>query len=423
MINKKRIITLCLFFVLSFAGCQENVVKIEETVKLPESTVTANPSLGLTTDQKLQDFDYMYNVLKENYPFFWVNQRVNGVDWLAKKDEYISKIKETRTDGEFGNVLSTILQYLHNGHTQLITSESTYANIIKAYEISGNRNTWVEELKKTASLKRYNYASDNQISSTAQLPTNTSSPRLFKSDIIVPNQIAYLKVGSFNNFSVQSDRAGILDFYQKIKNYPILIIDIRQNSGGSDSYWMKNIIPPLIKEGISAEFYILFRGGSYSEPFIKSLGITLAEVSSLDKKLVHTLPEEAAEKFKYAMKHTRTVNSSDYVGFKGKVYLLVDRKVYSSSESFAAFCKATQWATLVGEKTGGDGIGIDPLFLSLPNSGYIARFSWDMGLNPDGTCNEEKKTEPDIKVDATIGSSYEQDKAIQEVLKLNKLTN
>lgn len=89
------------------------------------------------------------------------------------------------------------------------------------------------------------------------------------------------------------------------------------------------------------------------------------------------------------------------VGFKGRIFLLVDDKVYSSAESFAAFAKAAKWATLVGTRTGGDGIGIDPALVSLPNSGLIVRFPLEMGLNPDGSANEEFATAPDIFAEQT----------------------
>ena len=55
-------------------------------------------SKQLTEKEKLDDFEYMYTILKENYPFFEVNKRLNGVDWLAKKDDYISRIKATPND-------------------------------------------------------------------------------------------------------------------------------------------------------------------------------------------------------------------------------------------------------------------------------------------------------------------------------------
>jgi hypothetical protein len=75
--------------------------------------------------------------------------------------------------------------------------------------------------------------------------------------------------------------------------------------------------------------------------------------------------------------------------------------------------------TLVGETTGGDGIGDDPAICVLPNSGYIFRFTKEMGLTSDGTCNFEHKTEPDIKVSAKIYLNILDDEAVKAVLKVS----
>ncbi|QNK42614.1 hypothetical protein HCR03_11650 [Caproicibacter fermentans] len=68
----------------------------------------------------------------------------------------------------------------------------------------------------------------------------------------------------------------------------------------------------------------------------------------------------------------------------------------SSAEGFAHFCKQTGFATIVGDPTNGDGIGIDSLIFVLPNSGICLRFSASLGLNPDGGSNEEFGTTPDV---------------------------
>jgi len=86
-------------------------------------------------------------------------------------------------------------------------------------------------------------------------------------------------------------------------------------------------------------------------------------------------------------------------GFNGKVWLLTSPIVYSSSENFVMFSKNTDFATLVGTPTGGDGGVADPILFSLPNSGLIIRFSMFYGLNSDGTGNEANGTIPDIKID------------------------
>lgn len=73
--------------------------------------------------------------------------------------------------------------------------------------------------------------------------------------------------------------------------------------------------------------------------------------------------------------------------------------VFSASESFAAFAKETNWATLVGIPTGGAGISITPVFFTLPNSKLVIRMPVALGLNPDGSVNKEKKTTPHLFIE------------------------
>ena len=129
-------------------------------------------------------------------------------------------------------------------------------------------------------------------------------------------------------------------------------------------------------------------------------------------------PPELKDSFKYYYKTKKSINPKDSIGFNGRIYLLVDKGVYSSSEMFAVFSKNTGFATLIGETTGGDGIATNPLLCVLPNSGYIFRFSVVMGLNHDGTCNEEFKTRPDIEVDAKKRIPLSYDSAIQKVIEI-----
>ncbi len=66
----------------------------------------------------------------------------------------------------------------------------------------------------------------------------------------------------------------------------------------------------------------------------------------------------------------------------------MDKGSFSSSEGFAVFCKNSGWATVVGnENSGGDGIGVDPILFSLPNSGLVIRSTSQKGLNKDGSSN------------------------------------
>ena len=65
-------------------------------------------------------------------------------------------------------------------------------------------------------------------------------------------------------------------------------------------------------------------------------------------------------------------------------------------------------------------LSFDPAVCYLPNSGYVFRFTKEMGLASDGSCNFERKTEPDIEVLARINEDISKDQAIQAVLKISQ---
>ena len=55
----------------------------------------------LSEKQKIEDFEYLYKILKENYPYFGVLEREQNIKWLDYKVDFEKAIKETKTDKEF----------------------------------------------------------------------------------------------------------------------------------------------------------------------------------------------------------------------------------------------------------------------------------------------------------------------------------
>lgn len=173
-----------------------------------------------------------------------------------------------------------------------------------------------------------------------------------------------------------------------------MILDIRNNSGGSDAYWLRNIAN-LLGAPASFEAIIAIRRNLVADGRIN---FPVFEITPEDGQ---NLPPDLLDGDFVGWKLRYFLRMDGHVGYKGKLYVLTSRTNYSSAESFVVACKATGLATLVGTYTGGDGIGITPGLIILPNSGLAVRFPVDMGLNPDGSANEEFHTRPDVLVEQT----------------------
>ena len=224
-------------------------------------------------------------------------------------------------------------------------------------------------------------------------------------EVLQENQIANVKIPSFSSSLMAEDNKKLRAFYTEIKDYPYLIIDIRGNGGGSDYYWQKNILEPLLKQKIKVNSYIIHREDSFVKRFFQArlgLGNYFLRRSKLDLEKLPALPPEVlTDEFADPVQFSYIVSPRQPVGFKGQVFLLIDEGVYSAAETFAMVAKASGFAYLVGTNTGGDGPGFDPIFFTLPNSKLVIRMSASMGLNPNGAANEEYQTRPDLYVENT----------------------
>lgn len=387
----------------------------------PSNSNSTN-DVQLTEKEKLEDFEYMYTILKENYPYFEVNKRLNGIDWLSKKDEYIDRIKATTNDDTYFNELNNILSELKNGHTNMLDKWFySYAKDIYERDKKFNK-AWVKQLNNPKAINRYSNIPESK--GRFEGSENNIIADNIKTHNFEKEKIGYLAIHSFNTFNIEEDMKTIKPFLESIKDYKGLIIDIRGNGGGDTRYWTDNIVPMLINNKVECIYYSAFRGGDFTEAFLESrhgIGYEgLGSISDITGGKLKNIPPELSKDFKYYDESRIILNPKNSIGFNGKIYLLTDGVVFSSAEAFSVFAKSTGFATLVGETTGGDGIGSDPAVCTLPNSGYVFRFTKEMGLTSDGTCNFEHKTVPDIKVPAKIGESFNEDEAIQTVLKLLK---
>lgn len=385
-------------------------------------------STPLAEEQKIEDFNYLYNTIEENYPFLETNKRLNNVDWLSKKEEYLQRVKNTKSDIEFLMTLNSILSELSNGHTHMITNSSQFRDFREIYSMNKGwqKKVQLPVLNNKKALARYNIDKNEKIQVLNQEKNEkTEGIRNASTKDIVEGKIGYIYIPQMISYYNMGNDIELIDEYlNNIKEYQALIIDIRGNGGGDSYYWISYLVPKLIDKVYENTTYSFWKDGEIINNYLKKSKVKYStgfgEVKDLDTIKLVNLPVEVKENFKYYSKNTMEISpSEDSINFKGNIYLLVDKLVYSSSEAFASFAKQTGFATLIGERTGGDGIGSDPLLHMLPNSGYVFRFSKDMGTTADGTSSEEFKTEPDYLIE--YAGNIEHDYCIKKVLELENI--
>ena len=164
----------------------------------------------------------------------------------------------------------------------------------------------------------------------------------------------------------KEDMETLKDFMKTAGTLPALVIDIRGNGGGNDGYcW--NLVSTLSYKPVDLVMHIIWRNSDFARRLADAKGVSKmpgtakAEVEKLAGEACPPglPPEILTPAFDEPRTMKYTIEPSGSVNYAGKIFLLVDDNVFSSAESFAAFCKGSGWATVVGSFTGGDGIGYD----------------------------------------------------------------
>lgn len=367
--------------------------------------------LGLTMEQKLQDYEELCSILDTSYPF-WKESEDAGIDKEALYAEYREYIQKTKNDIDFFKEINYFLKELKGfGHLTVLDGYR-YRQYLTALNASDVLSEKQKENIKLLESVLYNPVSITTYGLLDQSHTGFRSIKGLKSDYnetvqdednsqMLPLEAdiqpgigyAYVKVDSFALERYPMDKIFFTNLFLEIHDIPNLIIDLRENSGGSDLYWQDFLVKPNARESLFSQRVFLFNDSEYNREYFSDNGLHFEPIK--------TAPELYASKYRSRFTHytvdTTSFEKSDNP-YEGKIWILTSEKVYSASENFVMFCKNTGFAYLVGTPTGGDGGMLDPMLLSLPNSGLIVRFSPLYGTNSDGEGNEACGTSPDILI-------------------------
>lgn len=445
-------------------------------------------SMNLTEEEKIEDFEYLYNVIIEEYRNLDEYSEVFSINFKEKKQYYIDKIKQTKTDYEFYCLIHTIINDIPSFHARVnfpVTDE--YINggfynsndIIKITNINGYTEYWLNILKNECSNLNINdtiwfkyvdgryvlsYSENsvlidkvfietiNGMSIDEYILNNTSCWKITYDSIKHKSYRPYL-VFSTSPIGEAVD-LGVTDISGELSNYKFYTSETLEASAWYCSYFNdQSIAEPRITTCVSgdigyinidsfganaievaqgmqmisnsANIIIDIRdnpGGTieFANNFVyKYISNTDIEQKTecrmlntkTNKKFFNAFHEDKAG---YGYSYTFSEDNKDLIimdttKYNGgniinppKLYLLVSSKTGSAADNFTNVIKSNNIGVVVGTNTGGEGLTGTYAMECLPNSRILFTYTPCQANNNDGTDNSVYGTSPDIYSELSI---------------------
>ncbi len=209
--------------------------------------------------------------------------------------------------------------------------------------------------------------------------TILTSPDLKDSDIskldgaLPDNQVKYFAKDSvlyiYLGRMLGDDR--VCSEIKRMKSNPIskVVIDVRENVGGSDNYWF-NVLKSIVADTLWYGPELAFKN---SRMIRKSHNFEGGDgyLQNMTPRTFAWLPDEEYLILQYVQP---LVPDSNSLRYNGSIYILQNRFVYSSGHSLSSFAAVNEQLVSVGQPTGLlAGCGINPMLFQLKHSKFTFR--------------------------------------------------
>jgi hypothetical protein len=309
-----------------------------------------------------------YNEFKELFPKHYSYASLKGINWESVLETNRAEFENAKTNSEFA------------------------FKLIKLLKAAEDLHLWVEvegQFFETAKMKLFQ--SNTSSKQLFSLLHDKKASKDFLSITGVVDSVGYISIRDWNTafdklvFKPWDDsiNSGITaeEALKELFRYPHLIIDVRENSGGNESF-AKEFASYFIKDSIPYEKVEMFneKTGLFDEEYVKKLYLS-------EKKLTYS----------------------------GTIYVLSGPAVMSSNESFVLMMKQVPNSKVVGMRTYGSSGNPMPYELSNGVTVYIP--SWQ-AYALDGKLIEGNGIEPDIEIITQKKDFENEDILIDKVLKM-----
>lgn len=149
------------------------------------------------------------------------------------------------------------------------------------------------------------------------------------------------------------------------KRIKTIVVDIRNNPGGSDDAWM-NLISAIIKKPVTVYTKCSFRNNKKTIKYLNDDG------DEEDESILEEIPILNNEEYRVWLSEEVYEPDSNSISFTGNVYVIRDDEIYSSALAFTKTCEQIEQFITIGP-TGGylGGRGVTPMKFQLPESKLV----------------------------------------------------
>lgn len=311
-----------------------------------------------------------YKELTDLFPKMYSYATIKGIDWNSIISKNQSELENSKSSGEFALKLVKLLKLAEDPHLW-IDVEGQRFETGKLKIVNNNY---------TAGLL-FSILQDRKASSTFTALSGVYDSIGYFSLRDWTTDLSDLKLRVWGNS--QNPEFPAFDVLKELSAYPNLIIDVRENTGGNESF-AKKLAALFVNDSIPYEKVVTYneKSGKFDKEFIKKL-----------------------------------YPSTNHLDYTGKIYVLSGPSVMSSNESFILMMKQLPNTSIIGMKTYGSSGNPKPYTLSNGVTLYLP--SWQ-AYTIDGKLIEGNGVEPDIEIVTNKEDFQKKDILFEKVVSLIK---
>jgi len=223
-------------------------------------------------------------------------------------------------------------------------------------------------------------------------PENSDHEEQIRSFYADDGSIGYIEL---TDLSLHNDKK-VSEMLEKLSSARSLIIDLRRNRGGSILYLENNIYPFIFKNDHELCLTAYMKSNRVNNRIFNNKEY-LADAWGFEK--ANEIPSVFPEGDYYI-----SCENEYFFGRRESecdLYFLVSGNTLSAADRLAHIGRESGEATLIGNNTGGEGLGSMAFTDRLPESGLIFTYMPTAALNSDGISNGAYGTSPDVYCELT----------------------